>query len=210
MSKVKAIISLLLVVGAFICATVAFSSYWYQTSIKNNYLIVYKYNEYKYFTISGGDVVSTKHHTYTENEKRVSKNQLSIMNASLAFDILAWILFLITSILLIMKLTGVINKIPTFIPIISMIGKFILIGATLFMLLSMFIFLGIGSAKKRDCLHLKNETSCSNDNYDFVYRKNGLYQGPSTSWIAVVIGSVLSIAAMVINFFGVFEVTPSN
>ncbi|KAN0047549.1 hypothetical protein ACTA71_001931 [Dictyostelium dimigraforme] len=203
MAKVLAFVSFVLILLALVCCTVAFSSYWYRVETGDSTLYT-KYNEFKVTSDSG-----SRTYSIPKEFKELNKNTVSIYNASLAFDILAWIVLIIAGVITLLSGFGIIEKIPILGSILPMIGKFILIVAVLCCLLSMFIFLGVQKAAQKDCRNSYNSDNlkdlyCNNDQgaYDFARSADDYYQGPTTSWIAVVIASALTIGACFLNICG--------
>ncbi|KAK5581224.1 hypothetical protein RB653_001254 [Dictyostelium firmibasis] len=203
MAKVLAFVSFVLILLALVCCTVAFASYWYKTE-SDGATAYLKYNEFKYES-----KYTTTTVTPTSDMKKSGKNFFAILNASLAFDILAWIVLIVAAVITLLSGLGILEKIPIIGSILPMIGKFVLVVAVLFCLLSMLIFLGLKKAEQRDCKDkfdsdtLKDQF-CNNDNgaYDFVKSGDNYYQGPTTSWIAIVIASALTIGACILNICG--------
>ncbi|KAN0000691.1 hypothetical protein ACTFIZ_001147 [Dictyostelium cf. discoideum] len=203
MAKVLAFVSFVLILLALVCCTIAFASYWYKYEDDDSTTSI-KYNQIRF------DDGSRSHtESIPKSVKEDNKNMYAIFNASLAFDILAWVVLIIAAVITLLSGFGILEKIPILGSILPMIGKFILIIAVICCLLSMFIFLGVQNAAQRDCKDKFDtdefkEMYCNNDNgrYDFAKSDDDYYQGPSTSWIAIVIGSALTIAACVLNICG--------
>ncbi|KAN0014844.1 hypothetical protein ACTFIU_001163 [Dictyostelium citrinum] len=203
MAKVLAFVSFVLILLALVCCTVAFASYWYKYEDDDSSTLI-KYDQIKYI-----DEDKTYTKSITKGMKNDNKNMYAIFNASLAFDILAWIVLLVAAVITLLSGFGILEKIPILGSILPMIGKFILVIAVLCCLLSMFIFLGVQKAAQKDCKNRYDSDEfkdmyCNNDEgqFDFAKSKDNYYQGPTTSWIAVVIASALTIGACVLNICG--------
>ncbi|KAM9978681.1 hypothetical protein ACTFIY_012441 [Dictyostelium cf. discoideum] len=203
MAKVLAFVSFVLILLALVCCTIAFASYWYKYDIGDTSTQI-KYNQ-----IRIDDGTRTYTNSIPKSVKEDNKNMYAIYNASLAFDILAWIVLIIAAVITLLSGFGILEKIPILGSILPMVGKFILIVAVICCLLSMFIFLGVQNAAKKDCRDKYDSDTfkdqfCNNDDgkYDFARSDDDYYQGPTTSWIAIVIGSALTIGACVLNICG--------
>ncbi|KAM9999079.1 hypothetical protein ACTFIZ_002643 [Dictyostelium cf. discoideum] len=190
MSKAKTIISLVLLIIAFGFATAAFPFYWYEMNLKGN-TFSFGVNGYLY---SFGDTI--EYHTYSDENRSYYKNLLTIIRACLAFDVLAWALYLVGIVLLIVKLTGKCKDSSAF----KLIGKIVMVPATGFILLSVFILLATPSANKKDCIEFYGESICENGNFDFISEN----QNPGISWVFVIISAAFSITTMILNFCGAF------
>ncbi|KAN0014845.1 hypothetical protein ACTFIU_001164 [Dictyostelium citrinum] len=203
MAKVLAFVSFVLILLALVCCTVSFASYWYKYENDDTTILV-KYNQIK--TTDGSRSYTA---SIPKEAKDNNKNMYAIFNASLAFDILAWVVLVVAAVITLLSGFGILEKIPILGSILPMIGKFILVIAVLCCLLSMFIFLGVQKAAQKDCKNRYDSDEfkdmfCNNDNgqFDFARSDDDYYQGPTTSWIAVVIASALTIGACVLNICG--------
>ncbi|KAN0009373.1 hypothetical protein ACTFIU_006658 [Dictyostelium citrinum] len=193
MSKTKTLISLVLVVIAFALATAAFSLYWYQDG---NTVEDYSYRFNGVLEIFNGD--DGEFVKYSDLQKDIYKNMIIVINACVAFNILAWILFFFCIVLLLIQLTGKLNDFTIF----KKIGKFIMVVATGCILLSVFILLAMPGAKKKDCLIVNYKSVCDQKDFSLYSSKNGKYQYPGISWYLVIISSAFSISSAILNFLG--------
>ncbi|KAN0009374.1 hypothetical protein ACTFIU_006659 [Dictyostelium citrinum] len=212
MSKTKTIISLICILLAFIFSTATFSMFRYQIGYDDvdyfyrfNGVLKIKYSSY-------GNVVDSQFKSYTEDDKELSKNLIFNLDASLAFDILAWNFFLVAMILLLIELFVEVKDFKK----LQTVCKYILFLATGCILLSVFIILvillyfyqGVSSARKKDCLQFSKGLECYSKNFNLFYQYKDYHQIPGASWYLSIISAIFSIPPTIINLFGSIRVGP--
>eukprot|EP01133_Synstelium_polycarpum_P021401 gene21401-25716_t len=172
---------------AWVLLIVSYGSYWYKTHIEGlgggTIDIYVKHDQIKTVKKFNGDS-----RTSTESWSE-SNNTASIYKASLAFAIIAWIIVTVTLVFIAMSMFGILSKIP--LPL-GLVTKFLPIAAFVCCILSMFIFLGVGSARKKDCE--KNTIGVSCDDVKqykkFVGKEGDSYSwGPYASWATTVVSA---------------------
>ncbi|KAM9959244.1 hypothetical protein ACTFIR_000310 [Dictyostelium discoideum] len=189
MSKAKTISSLVLLLIAFGFATAAFSLSWYEIGDLH-------FGSSGYIGLHNGRIMA-----YSDEDKIMFKNMLSVIHACVAFDIFAWVLYLVGVVFLIAQLSGRFSDSPS----LKMAGKFVLVPAMGCILLSVFILLAIPGARKKDCIRVFGERLCEKKDFGFWEIKEGETNGtPSYSWIFVNISALFSIAPMILNLCGAF------
>ncbi|KAM9958446.1 hypothetical protein ACTFIW_001315 [Dictyostelium discoideum] len=192
MSKAKTISSLVLLLIAFGFATAAFSLSWYGIGDLD-------FGSSGYMDLYNGRIMA--YVAYSDEDKIMFKNMLSVIHACVAFDIFAWVLYLVGIVFLIAQLSGRFNDSPS----LKMAGKFVLVPAMGCILLSVFILLAIPGARKKDCIRVRGEEFCEKKEFGFWEIKEGATNGtPSYSWIFVNISALFSIAPMILNLCGAF------
>ncbi|EAL72375.1 hypothetical protein DDB_G0270050 [Dictyostelium discoideum AX4] len=201
MVKVLPLISFILIILAAVCTIIGFSTYWYQIKIEGADGAVietyYKYNKVNVIVSIDGDEVSGTT-GYDEVDGEFSA-QLKFYKAALAMDILAFVnLFFSACYLGFALFKGISQASQT---------KFknSLNGATIFLIIATFVVLGLPKARREDCEDYANDSSynysgsqvkdiCSiGINKKFIGSETEVdgskYSwGPTTAWIAIVIG----------------------
>ncbi|KAM9997779.1 hypothetical protein ACTFIY_007430 [Dictyostelium cf. discoideum] len=107
------------------------------------------------------------------------KHIISVVRACLAFDVLAWVFYLVGIVLLIVQLTGKFKD-------------------------SSALKIAIPGARKKDCIPILGEVICEKSDFDLISSGTGYTQNPGISWIFVIISAAFSIAPMILNFCGAF------
>ncbi|KAN0028799.1 hypothetical protein ACTFIV_010657 [Dictyostelium citrinum] len=205
MSKNKTIISLICILLALVFSTATFSMFRYQIGYDDDVDYFYRFNgvlKIKYN--SYGNVVDSLFKSYSEDDKELSKNLIFILDASLAFDILAWNFYLVAMILLLIELFVEVQDFKK----LQKVCKFILVLATGCILFSVFIILGVSSARKKDCLQFSKGLECYSKNFNLFYQYKDYHQIPGASWYLSIISALFSIPPTIINLFGSIRVGP--
>eukprot|EP01133_Synstelium_polycarpum_P021400 gene21400-25711_t len=175
-------------------------NYWYTNHNESGGIttdIYLKHDQIKQVTKGGGN---SRTSTASPDED-TSKNALSIFKASLAFAVIAWIIVTITLVFIAMSMFGILSKIP--LPL-GLVTKFLPVGAFVCCILSMFIFLGLPSALKKDCEELPLSLGCDdNERYKKLVGKEGDDSwGPYASWATTVVSAALTLGASIVAFLG--------
>ncbi|EGG19732.1 hypothetical protein DFA_00310 [Cavenderia fasciculata] len=176
---------------AWILLIVSFGTYWYRIDVNDLTTYVY-YNKIKTVGYHGTGVSDLEETDYNQRFVQIFK-------ASLAFSVLAWVTLSLTLMFIILSLVGILAKIP--LPL-SKVTKIILPAiALVFCLLSMFIFVGLGDARYRDCVDINGRESCVREEFKFMYdNDNGSVGGPYTGWAAVVVSTAFVLIGGALSF----------
>ncbi|GAM17389.1 hypothetical protein SAMD00019534_005640, partial [Acytostelium subglobosum LB1] len=163
----------------------------------------YKFNQIQYVS-NDSDIVNTM-----ITETKENSYQWAIYNTSLAFTILAWLIVFIQIGLVVLYLFDIMRYFPSITPKISKVLPFI---SLIFCLISMFAFLGLPLATKKDCLNVsfKNDRSCQGGaNSQFLGNEklelpDNIVQynswGPDVGWCAQVVATSIVIIGSVLNY----------
>eukprot|EP01133_Synstelium_polycarpum_P011483 gene11483-13388_t len=162
-----------------------------------------KYNQVKSVVKGGGN---SRTSTYSWDSD-TSKNSKSIFQASLAFAIIAWIIVTLTLVLVAMSMFGILSKIP--LPL-GFVTKILPVAAFVCCVISMFIFVGLPSALKKDCEEANRLTCDSDDKMKKLVGSNDYSLpfigevknswGPYASWATTVVSTALTLGASIASF----------
>ncbi|GAM20334.1 hypothetical protein SAMD00019534_035090, partial [Acytostelium subglobosum LB1] len=122
-----------------------------------------------------------------------------IFQASLAFAILAWIVDIVAILLVVFSLVGLFSKLPC-LPM-NILTKIMPIVVFVLCFISMFIFVGLPSAKKRDCEKQFGDGNCNagGDLSKLVGSRDGFHWGPIEGWACVVVSTAFALGATVVS-----------
>ncbi|KAN0034836.1 hypothetical protein ACTFIV_001369 [Dictyostelium citrinum] len=202
--KGRIIFFILIIISLGLLAT-SFGTFWYKYEVnayddeedKSSLTNYYSYNKRKQVIRNyDGEIYSDE--TITRSTDGV-ENEIAIYKASLSFSIMAFICVVIVFVSYLFSFCGFIDNVPLLGPLMGLIGKFILIPGTIFCLISVFIFVGLGNARNKDC-------DC--DTNKFIYKSeseilNGkYYEGPIEGWAVVVCATAFVLATAIYNIVG--------
>eukprot|EP01132_Coremiostelium_polycephalum_P008599 gene8599-10585_t len=186
------LVAFVLILFAWVLLIVAYSSYWYQIKDSSGNIEYYKSDKVKLYV----DVVDDSDtRGYTSYEKKtLRKNFIEILKASLSFAVISWIINTVALVFLLMSAFGLLSKIP--IPFLGLFAKFLPIAGLVLCLLSLFIFLGVPSARMKDCKRVIADGACEDSkiNKELVGEQFGLKWNPTVGWAAVVVSAVFNLA----------------
>ncbi|KAM9980700.1 hypothetical protein ACTFIY_003022 [Dictyostelium cf. discoideum] len=201
MVKVLPLVSLVLIVLSAVCTIIGFSTYWYQVKYEgvsgSTVTSYYKYNKVKsILSFNGEEETNTSDYDDIDGEFSA---QLKFYKAALSMDILAFVNLFFSACYMGMAAFKEIS------PANQTKLKNSLNGATIFLIIATFVVLGLPKASREDCEDYAEDNSlnytgsqvdeiCSGD----IYKKfigshtdadgSKLSWGPTTAWIAIVIG----------------------
>ncbi|KAN0003075.1 hypothetical protein ACTFIZ_009248 [Dictyostelium cf. discoideum] len=205
MVKILPLVSLVLIVLSAVCTIIGFSTYWYQVKYEDvtgsTVTRNFKYDKVK-TTISFAGEKETDTSDYDDVDGEFSA-QLKFYKAALAMDILAFVNLFFSACYMGMAAFKEIT------PANQTKLKNSLNGATIFLIIATFVVLGLPKASREDCEDYVRDSSlnytgsqvdeiCGGDiNKKFIGSETDavgtkISWGPTTAWIAIVIGLGIS------------------
>ncbi|KAK5575639.1 hypothetical protein RB653_006772 [Dictyostelium firmibasis] len=218
MVKILPLISLILIVLSAVCTIIGFSTYWFVVKVEtpdgSDISSYYKYNRVKATNSFEGEE-TTVTSSYDDIDGSFSA-QLKFYKAALSMDILAFVNLFFSACYMGIALFKEIS------PANQTKLKNSLNGATIFLIIATFVVLGVPKARREDCEYNVNDGSNNYTNSQAAeFCSSGIYKkfygseteadgtkvswGPTTAWIAIVIGLGLSFFNNIFVYCGVFR-----
>ncbi|KAN0018225.1 hypothetical protein ACTFIU_010839 [Dictyostelium citrinum] len=205
MVKILPLVSLVLIVLGAVCTIIGFSTYWYQVKFESvdgtSGTSYFKYNKVKSMvSFEGEETTVTSDYDDVDGEFSA---QLKFYKAAIAMDILAFVNLFFSACYMGMAAFKEIS------PANQTKLKNSLNGATVFLIIATFVVLGLPKARREDCEDSANDGSFNFTNSQVdemcsgnIYKKfigsetdadgTKLSWGPTTAWIAIVVGLGIS------------------
>ncbi|GAM20333.1 hypothetical protein SAMD00019534_035080 [Acytostelium subglobosum LB1] len=197
MHKGNVVVLILLIVPA-VLLIVSYSSYWYKVSTGDS-ASYYKQDTIK--STGGGNTIYTD---WSDNDG--DKRTHQIFTSAMAFATIAWIVDIIAVFFIVLSLLGILSKIP----LLPFLTKFLPLAVLILSLISLFIFVGLPSAMKKDCQAVSTDTICDNDkqNKDLSGSQSVTILGvtfttkwgPIQGFACVVVSAAFALGATVASF----------